>query len=93
MIGFVLSTSIGHSRFPNKISVVVYSLTGTLAMSEPPKKAGAEAGSNVSKMSERRRLEIQAKLMDQNLQMGTEKRERELEREKIQGKWRAIWKV
>ena len=35
--------------------------------------------SNVSKMGERRRLELQAELMDQTLQMEIEKRERELE--------------
>ena len=51
-------------------------------MSEPAKKAGSKVGSNVSKMSERRRLEIQAELMDQKSQMEIEKRERELELEK-----------
>ena len=51
-------------------------------MSEPAKKAGSTIGSNSSKMSERRRLEIQAELKDQKLQMEIEKRERELELEK-----------
>ena len=51
-------------------------------MSEPAKKAGSKVGSNASKLSERRRLEIQAELMDNKLQMEIEKKERELELEK-----------
>ena len=51
-------------------------------MSEPAKKAGLKVGSNASKMSERRRLEIQAELKDQKSQMKKEKKERELEPEK-----------
>ena len=50
-------------------------------MSEPAKRAGSKIGSSASKMNERRRLEIQAELMDQKLQMEIEKRERELELE------------
>ena len=59
-----------------RFSLAEYSLTRTLAMSEPAKKAGSKVGSNVSKMSERRRLEIQGELMDQKLQMEKEKRTR-----------------
>ena len=65
-----------------RFSLVDYSPTRTLAMSEPAKKAGSKVGSNASKLSERRRLEIQAELMDQKLQMEIEKKERELELEK-----------
>ena len=65
-----------------RFSLVDYSPTRTLAMSEPAKKAGSKVGSNGSKLSERRRLEIQAELMDQKLQMVIEKKERELELEK-----------
>ena len=53
-----------------KFSLVDYSPTTTLAMSEPAKKAGSNVGSNASKMCERRRLEIQAELMDQKLECG-----------------------
>ena len=58
---------------------VVDSPTRTLAISEPAKGAGSKIGSNVSKVSKRRRLEIQAELMDQKLLIEIEKRERELE--------------
>ena len=73
------SATLGSQK---RFSLVDYSPTRTLAMSEPAKKAGSKVGSNASKMSERRRLEIQADLMDQKLQMEIEKRERELELEK-----------
>ena len=51
-------------------------------MSESAEKAGSKLGSNVSKMSEQRRLKIQAEMMEQKSQMELEKRERELELEK-----------
>ena len=54
-------------------------------MSEPANKGGSQIGSNASKMSERKRLEIQAELMDQKLQMETEKRKHEWELEKTRG--------
>ena len=73
------SATLGSQK---RFSLVDYSPTRTLAMSEPAKKAGSKIGSNASKMSERRRLEIQADLMDQKLQMEIEKRERDLELEK-----------
>ena len=73
------SATLGSQK---RFSLVDYSPTRLLAMSEPAKKAGSKIGSNASKMSERRRLEIQAELMDQKLQMEIEKRERELELEK-----------
>ena len=56
-------------------------------MSRPAKNAGSIIGSNASKISERRRLEIQAELIDQKSQMEIEKRERELELKKTR-KWR-----
>ena len=52
-------------------------------MSEPAKKASSKVGSNVSKMSEQRRLEIQAELMDKKSQMEIEKMERDLKLETI----------
>ena len=73
------SATLGSQK---RFSLVDYSPTRTLAMSEPAKKACSKIGSNASKMSERRRLEIQAELMDQKLQMEIEKKERELELEK-----------
>ena len=73
------SATLGSQK---RFSLVDYAPTRTLAMSEPAKKAGSKIGSNASKMSERRRLEIQADLMDQKLQMEIEKKERELELEK-----------
>ena len=42
-------------------------------MSEPAKRAGSKAESNVSKLGERRRLEIQAELMDQKSLLEIEK--------------------
>ena len=65
-----------------RLSLADYSPSRTLAMSEPAKKAGSKIGSSASKMSERRRSEIQAELMDQTSQMEIEKRERELELKK-----------
>ena len=65
------SATLGSQK---RFSLVDYSPTRTLAMSEPAKKAGSKVGSNASKMSERRRLEIQAELMDQRLQMEIEKK-------------------
>ena len=65
-----------------RFSLVDYSPTRTLAISEPANRAGSKIGSNVSKMSERRRLDIQAELIDLKLQTEIEKRERELELEK-----------
>ena len=57
---------------------VDYSPTRTLALSEPLKKACSKVGFIVSKMSEPRRLEIQAELMDKKSQTEIEKRKREL---------------
>ena len=73
------SATLGSQK---RFSLVDYSPTRTLAMSEPAKKAGSKIGSNSSKMSERRRLKIQAELKDQKIQMEIEKRERELGLEK-----------
>ena len=77
------STTLGSQK---RSSLVDYSHTRTLAMSEPVKMAGSKVGSNPSKMSERRRLEIQAELMDQKSQREIEKRERDLKLETIRRK-------
>ena len=64
-----------------RYSLVDYSRTRTVAMSELAKKTGSKIGSNVSKITARRRLEIQAELMNQQLQMEIEKRVRDLKLE------------
>ena len=64
-----------------RFSLADYSPSRTLAMSRPAKNAGSKIGSNGSKIRERRRLEIQAELIDQKSQMEIEKK-RELELKK-----------
>ena len=57
-----------------RFSLADYSPSRTLAMSRPAKKANSKIGSNASKINERRRLEIQAELIDQKSQMEVEKK-------------------
>ena len=50
-------------------SIVDFSRTRTFRASEPSQKLGSKAGSDTSKLSERRRLQMEAKLMEQESQM------------------------
>ena len=52
-----------------RFSLTDNSPTRTLAMSEPAKKAGSKVGSNVSKMSERRRLELELEKTRREIEM------------------------
>ena len=58
--------------------IVVFSLMRTFRASEPPQKLGSKVGSDTSKLSERRRLQMEAKLMEQESQMEIEKKPIEL---------------
>ena len=54
------------------------------AASEPSNYQHSNAGSRSSRLSERRRLESRAKLLEQESRMANEKKERELELERKQ---------
>ena len=59
-------------------SIVDFSRMRTFRASEPSQKLGSKVGSDTSKLSERRRLQMEAKLIEQELQMEIEKKRREL---------------
>ena len=59
-------------------SIVDFSRTRTFRASEQSQKLGSKVGSETSKLSERRRLQMEAKLMEQESQMEIEKKRREL---------------
>ena len=59
-------------------SIVDFSRTRTFRASEPSQKLGSKVGSDTSKLSERRRLQMEAKLTEQESQMEIEKKRREL---------------
>ena len=59
-------------------SIVDFSGMRTFRASEPSQKLGSKVGSETSKLSERRRLQMEAKLIEQESQMEIEKKRREL---------------
>ena len=59
----------GSQRRP----IVDFSRMRTFRASEPSQKLGSKVGSDISKLSERRRLEMEAKLMEQESQMEIER--------------------
>ena len=59
-------------------SIVDFSGMRTFRASEPSQKLGSKVGSDTSKLSERRRLQVETKLMEQESQMEIEKKRREL---------------
>ena len=59
-------------------SIVDFSGMRTFRASEPSQKLGSKVSSDTSKLSERRRLQMEAKLMEQESQMEIEKKRREL---------------
>ena len=59
-------------------SIVNFSGMRTFRASEPSQKLGSKVGSDTSKLGERRRLQMEAKLMEQESQMENEKKRREL---------------
>ena len=59
-------------------SIVDFSRMRTFRASEPSQKLGSKVGSDTSKFSERRQLQMEAKLMEQESQIEIEKKRREL---------------
>ena len=59
-------------------SIVDFSRMRTFRASETSQKLGSKVGSDTSKLSERRRLQMEAKLMEQKSQMEIEEKRREL---------------
>ena len=59
-------------------SIVNFSRMRTFRASEPSQKLGSKVGSDTSKLSESGRLQMEAKLMEQESQMEIEKKRREL---------------
>ena len=69
------SVALGESQ---SRSIVDFSSMRTFSAGELSQKLGSKVGSDASKLSERRRLQIEAKLMEQESQMEIEKKRREL---------------
>ena len=59
-------------------SIVDFSRMRTFRDGEPSQKLGSKVGQDTSKHSERRRLQMEAKLMEQESQMEIQKKRREL---------------
>ena len=59
-------------------SIVDFSRMRTFLASEPSQKLGSKVGSDTSKLSGRRRLQLEAKLTEQESQMEIEEKRREL---------------
>ena len=59
-------------------SIVDFSCMRTFRASEQSQKLGSKVGSDTSKLGERRRVQVEAKLMEQESQMEIERKRREL---------------